>query len=253
MKDYYQIGETFGSYDLVGSYVNNGQLNAQFNFNLYDTAVPTFIQENFSFENLDKQMQKTFNVFGVNHLMGNVMDSHDKVRFMAYADADINLNTPDAEEIGWNNPPKVDNPLSYEKLKLYIAYLLTIPGIPVVYYGDEFGMTGAADPDNRRMMRFDNELSEWEKKALQEVSKIIHLRNQHSALRYGDFQTLQADENVYVYLRSDLNERILIAINKSNQSQEIKIKLPEFYNLKSENNTVLITLPPISWKVLEVE
>jgi cyclomaltodextrinase len=231
VRNYYQIGETFGSYDLVSSYVNNGQLNAQFNFNLYDTAIPTFTQEKFSFENLDKQMQKSFNVFGVNHLMGNVMDSHDKVRFMAYADGDINLNEPNAAEIGWSNPPKVDNPLSYEKLKLYLVYLLTIPGLPVIYYGDEFGMTGAADPDNRRMMRFGNELSGLEKKTLQEVSKIIHLRNQHPALRYGDFQTLLADENVYVYLRSDLNERILVAINKSNEEQILDIDFPGIYNL----------------------
>ena len=83
--------------------------------------------------------------------------------------------------------------------------------------------------------------------------KIIHLRNQHPALRYGDFQTLLADENVYVYLRSDLNERVLVAINKSKQPQEIKIKLPDFYNLKSESHPVSFSLPAVSWKVMEIE
>src|SRR5690606_30180448 len=81
-KTYYQIGETFGSYELVSSYVNNGQLDAQFNFILYDTAIPTFAGTASSFTSLDQQMQKTFDVYGVNHLMGNVIDSHDKVRFM---------------------------------------------------------------------------------------------------------------------------------------------------------------------------
>ena len=49
----YQIGETFGGYDLISSYVNNGQLSAQFNFNLYDTALPVFLKNENSFALLD--------------------------------------------------------------------------------------------------------------------------------------------------------------------------------------------------------
>src|SRR5690606_18214520 len=65
----YQIGETFGSFDLVNSYVNNGQLTAQFNFNLYDAALPVFLEPDISFSVLDEQMQKSFSVFGENNLM----------------------------------------------------------------------------------------------------------------------------------------------------------------------------------------
>ncbi len=230
--DYYQIGETFGSYELVSSYVNNGQLNAQFNFILYDTAIPTFIDENTPFTALDQQMQKTFSVYGVNNLMGNVMDSHDKTRFMAYADGDVSLNEGKAIEIGWNNPPEVDDPESYNKLKLYLAYMMTIPGLPVIYYGDEIGMTGAGDPDNRRMMRFDDDVTPVERKILEDVKKIINVRNSHSALRYGNFQTLLVNENCYAYLRSDLNERVLVALNKSRDDEKMNIALPEVYNLK---------------------
>src|SRR5690606_19490778 len=102
------------SYDLISSYVNNGQLNAQFNFNLYDTAIPVFIEDNVSFSALDIQMEKTFAVYGVNHTMGNIMDSHDKVRFMAYADGDVSMSSGDPAETGWSNPPEVDDRRSYE-------------------------------------------------------------------------------------------------------------------------------------------
>ena len=200
---------------MIASYVNNGQLNAQFNFNLYDVAIPTFLDEKASFKLLDYQMQKSFQVFGYNNLMGNIMDSHDKIRYMAYADGDLAINDGRASDMAWNDPPKVDDPKSYDKLKLHLAYLLTIPGIPIIYYGDEIGMTGAADPDNRRMMRFGDELNEYEKQTLEDVSKLIHIRKEHSALRYGDFLTLQADENIYAYLRSDMNERILTVVNKN--------------------------------------
>jgi glycosidase len=259
----YQIGETFGSYELISSYVNNGQLNAQFNFNLYDAAIPTFIKEDALFSNLDKEMQKTFSVYGVNHLMGNVMDSHDKNRFMAYADGDLDVTQWSAIEEGWNNPPMVDNPENYKKLILYMAYMNTIPGLPVIYYGSEFGMSGASDPDNRRMMRFDDQLSEYEKNTLAEVSKIVNIRKEHPALRYGDFYSIQADENIYAYLRSDFNERILVVLNKSNEEQKVQLSLPHIYNISflkdlntNENmsikNIAAIPVSAKSWEIYQL-
>ena len=234
----YQIGETFGGYDLISSYVSNGQLSAQFNFNLYDTAIPVFLQEEYSFELLDLQMQKTFQVYGVNHLMGNLVSSHDKIRYMAYADGDLEINDGRASDFAWTNPPTVDHPSSYEKLKLHLAFILTIPGVPVIYYGDEIGMTGASDPDNRRMMRFDNELNDYEKETFRDVSKIVHIRKEHPALRYGDFLTLKADKNIYAYIRSDLNERILVILNKGEKEQKVSLDLPAFYNIRRAQNLV---------------
>jgi cyclomaltodextrinase len=235
-KKVYQIGETFGSYDLISSYVNNGQLSAQFNFNVYDVALPTFLESKMSFAALDAEIKKSFLVYGENNLMGNIMDSHDKNRFMAFADGDLDVTQWSAVEEGWNNPPRVDNPANYEKAKLYYAYMNTIPGLPVIYYGSEFGMTGASDPDNRRVMRFGEELNQFEKRMLGDVRKIINLRKNHPALRYGDFLTLQADENIYSYIRSGANERILIILNKSEKSVPLQLNIPLMYGIKSAGN-----------------
>ena len=189
------------------------------------------------------------------------MDSHDKVRFMSYADGDVSLNEPDAAKIGWENPPRVDHKSSYDKLKLYLSYLLTIPGIPIIDYGDEFGMTGAADPDNRRMMRFGNQLSDWEKETLKDVQQLIKIRKENSALRYGDFYTLYVDDNTYAFIRSDLNERILVVFNKSNYAKNVELEIPGAYRdnyagnilngkqLLIENHKVTVPVESMSYSI----
>lgn len=260
-KEIYQVGETFGSFELISSYVNNGQLSSQFNFNLFDVALPVFLYPDNSFELLDLQMQKTFSVYGVNHLMANVMDSHDKIRYMAYADGDIEINSNEAKEIGWTNPPTVDHPDSYKKLQLHLAYILSIPGVPVIYYGDEIGMTGAADPDNRRMMRFDNKVNGYEKDNLKQISNLINLRKEHPALRHGDFYTLLADDIFYVYIRSDMNERVLVILNKSSKEATVELNIPGVYkintaeslsdegNYEVTNDSLKIEMSGISWNM----
>lgn len=259
----YQIGETFGGYDLISSYVNNGQLDAQFNFNLYDVAVPVFIDSTLPFTLLANEIQKTFDVYGNLHLMGNLLDSHDKIRYMAYADGALEINDGKAGEIGWKNPPKVKNPVSYKKTAAHYAYILTIPGVPVIYYGSEFGMTGASDPDNRRMMLFGDMLNENEKEMFADVSKLIHLRAKNTALRYGDFYTVHADKDTWGYVRSDGFQRILTFINKSGSEKTVEFQLPEVYKItKSKNlinNTefkisgkVTIVMKPYSYQILEL-
>ena len=252
-KIVYQIGETFGGYDLISSYVNNGQLSAQFNFNLYDTAIPVFISENGSFKTLDTEMKKTFSVYGVNHVMGNIMDSHDKMRYMAFADGDVPLDQAYNNEIGWNNPPQVDNKESYSKVKLHLSYILTIPGVPIIYYGDEIGMTGASDPDNRRKMRFDGEITEWEKEMLYDVQRIIKIRKEHPALRYGDFLTLLAEKDVYAFIRSDVNERVLVILNKGIEKAKLNLQIPAIYKLKNAINLIDKKNIEINSNVLNVE
>jgi cyclomaltodextrinase len=263
-KEVYQIGETFGDNDLIASYVNIGQLSAQFNFNLSYFAIPIFLEPGRSFASLDFHLKQSFEAFGYNNLMGNIMDSHDKVRFMAYADGKVQGQGIDTREMAWNNPPTVDHPSSYKKAELYLAYMFTIPGLPVIYYGSEFGMTGADDPDNRRMMRFGDALSVYERQMLDETKKIVKIRRQHSALRYGDFLALRADTAVFAYVRSDMNERVLVTLNKSERGESISVDLPEVYHSKMlidiitgrkiivKDGGVAIDIPPIGWRVFEV-
>lgn len=233
-------------------------------FNLYDAAVYAFASPLGDFTALAGELERTHRIYGTSHLMGNLMDSHDKVRFPALAEGDIRFDENSAER-AWKNPPQIDDEKTYEKVKLYQAYLHTIPGIPVVYYGNEIAMTGASDPDNRRMMRFGNHVTDAEKSVFAEVKRLIKLRHTHSALRYGDFQTLAVSKDVLAYLRSDLNERILVVLNKSDAPQKVSAKFPSFYYAKkmrdlqtddaSEiiNDEVSISLAPFQAKMFKVD
>jgi cyclomaltodextrinase / maltogenic alpha-amylase / neopullulanase len=261
----YQIGETFGDDDLISSYINNGQLSAQFNFNLSYLAIPVFLEPEQSFSTLDYYLRRSFKAFGPYNVMGNIMDSHDKVRYMAYADGKVKNQGVDTREMAWKNPPTVDHPSSYRKAELYLTYLMTMPGLPVIYYGSEFGMTGADDPDNRRMMRFDGQLTSLERQMMEVIREITKLRNSHSALRYGDVLALKADVSVYAYLRSDFNERVLVVLNKSEKAKTMTLQLPSAYkvhrlvdlmngtSIAVKNRNAHIELPGIGFRVFRVD
>jgi glycosidase len=262
--DIYQIGETFGSHNLIKSYVNKGMLDAQFNFNQFFIARRVFSESESNFLDLSSSIEKSLEVYGYNHVMGNLMDSHDQVRMMALFDGDITLSE-DATERAFQLPKiEVDDENSYRKEILYFTYLLSVPGIPVIYYGDEIGMTGAGDPDNRRMMRFDNELNPKEKEQLEKIKILINLRKKHSALRRGDFKTLYVTRDVLVFIRGDYNERLITCLNKSGNDEIIKFSLPDWikaasiksliYKMESGiiNNSVEIKIPAYSANILKI-
>jgi len=171
---------------------------------------------------------------------------------MAFLDGDLTLSD-DGTRRAWQEPPiTVDNPLTYRKELVFLGYILTVPGIPVIDYGDEFGLTGANDPDNRRMMRFGEELSDLEREQLQQVSNLIQLRNMHPALRRGDYLPLKAEKDIFIYSRGDANERLIIALNKSPDIQNPIIFLPDWLRGQSLRSLTNNNTWPIDYNTVKV-
>jgi len=122
-------------------------------------------------------------------------------------------------------------------------------------------MSGAPDPDNRRPMRFNGGLSDLERAHLPRFQRIVRLRSRYSALRYGDFNTLLADKDLYAYMRSDFHGRVLVLLNKSNRIRTVTLNLPksiitEAYDcMASESvtvrkNQITLTVDPIGWRII---
>ncbi len=215
MAPMFFVGETFMDRNGIMSFVGPNMLDGQFDFPLYDTIMDVFAKGKTGFGELEDSLSKSETIYGKETLMSPLIGNHDKSRFMAFADGDLpRSENDDEEEIGWATPLHVDNPAAYEKLKLAIGFLLSIDGVPMIYYGDEVGLTGAGDPDNRRMLPRDDQLDTAQKSVREYFSRISALRSSHPALRYGNRRLLVADETRYAFVRRQFDDRVLAVWNK---------------------------------------
>jgi len=261
---FYLVGETFMDRSGINSFIGPNRLDGQFEFPLYDTLLEVFGTGKEDFASLERSASASDRIFGPETVMSPLLGNHDKSRFMAYADGDLpDPGEPDEFVVGWTKPPKVDKESSYEKLKLAFTFVLTTPGAPTIYYGDEIGMTGAQDPDNRRMFPDPNKLTAAEKSVWEHVSKLNSLRSKHPAIRYGSRRAIQADQQSYAVIRAYLGDRVLIVYNRSDQPAKLDLNVgPEFLDgpLKDrlgslaraevKNGFLGLTLPPRSSALL---
>lgn len=224
-KRIYQVGETYGSRELIASYINSGMMDAQFDFAVYDQAVAAFARENESFEKLAGALQQSFDYYGYYNLMNYITGNQDKPRFISLAGGDLKFDE-NSKMAGWTRDIGVGNPVGYKKLQCFTAFNMTIPGIPTIYYGDEFGMPGANDPDNRRLMKF-GDFTPEEQQTREVTKKLVHLRREHLTLTLGDYQLLLADDIRYAYARTYFNKITVVFFNKDPEAREISVELPE--------------------------
>lgn len=140
--------------------------------------------------------------------MMNLVDSHDTQRA---------ISALEGYKKGQKGVPNDAKPETYAKMKLIPLIQMTYPGAPTIYYGDEAGMSGADDPDNRRGMiwgKGNQELVEW-------YAKLANIRNSYSVLRTGDIVPITVDDankaDVMAYSRNNQNNHALVVISRKAQ------------------------------------
>lgn len=129
----------------------------------------------------------------------NLLSSHDTARFLTVCNQDL------------------------KKAHLAAVVQFSWVGVPSVYYGEELGMVGGEDPDNRRGMRWD--LVVESNPTLQVYKKLIVARRSSKALQSGKPMILSANDQdqTIAFARTTKTEATVTVINRSNATQEVEI------------------------------
>lgn len=234
-NSFYQIGETYGSPELIGSYVNSGQMDGQFDFNMYDAGVNAFafdadLNESIkAFTRLKNTIEESFKYYGSHHLMGNISGNQDKPRFASLAEGTVKPDE-DTKLAGWTRDIQHSGTKGYNRMAQMMALNFTIPGVPVVYYGDEIAMVGGNDPDNRRVMKFDGYTSE-EKELREKVQALANLRKNKLELLYGDYKLISCTDGFFAFERNYFGKKSIILFSKN--AGEVTIKANDTADVKA--------------------
>ena len=164
----------------------------------------------------------------------NLLDSHDTPRFLSVAGGDTHA------------------------LKMAWLFMMTIPGTPSIYYGDEIGLTGEHDPHCRKSFLWDE--NKWDKDLHSYVRELTALRTNTPALRRGDFKRLWSANGVYAFSRTYTGESAVVAFNVSESPQQVRVTFeaenspkPAFGQISEfhHDGHLRFTIPPRSGVVLK--
>ncbi|MBW2453280.1 MAG: hypothetical protein JRI68_02165 [Deltaproteobacteria bacterium] len=155
---------------------------------------------------------------GSGAVLARILDNHDTPRFISVAQGE-GANDP------WNDPAEQPtDPEPYRRLELALAVQLTLPGLPVLFQGDEIGLAGANDPDCRRVMPAADELSDLQRHVRDTTRQLTRLRACSTALRRGDREAAVVTDDAYAYLRGrHLDHPVVVLVTTSDAPATIEL------------------------------
>lgn len=231
---YYLVGETYtggddGGRQYIKTFLGPNELHAQFDFPIYWATLGALAQYSSTMRSLEAAANATDATFGAAP-MSPFFGNHDVPRFLTQAAIMLD---GDGKAQAWWDPPVAapSDPAGYIKLRLALTFLGTQPGVPLLYYGDEVGLPGAQDPDNRRMMKWDA-YSQEELATRTHAQKVGAARRELLALRRGTRATAWVDDDLYVYSRlvpagpAAEAKIALVAINRSWSPRSESVPVP---------------------------
>jgi glycosidase len=202
-KNILLIGETWkNGIDML----RGDELDTIMNYRFRDAVIDYFAERTIGNKTFADRIESILfdYPYAAHNILYNLLDSHDTARFLTICKGDLN------------------------KLKLAVAFQMTFPGMPFVYYGDEIGMAGDTDPDCRRTMSWDSSNNE----ILEFYKKIINLRSCSNALKYGGFKHINTNSEIYSFIRAYEDEAAIVLINNSEKDNQLSLDSQQFYDNK---------------------
>lgn len=127
-----------------------------------------------------------------------LLDSHDTARFRTVVLGDVKAHAS------------------------AMTMMLTYPGVPSIFAGDEIGLEGSWGEDARRTINWDDR-SQWDYEFLSEVKKLVALRRSQDALINGGLRWVAAEDNYLVYLRESKKQSILVLVSRGPMNATIDL------------------------------
>lgn len=230
VNDFYTVGETFDSYDRIKAYIGPDQLDGQFDFDLYHGIRGAFLRPG------DAELATLFDSYETSRAvygdapMSTFLGNHDVLRFISEG-AEGWVDACQDGDIA--HAPAPTDPWAYESLRLGWTFLFTMPGRPLVYYGDELGMPGRGDPDNRQPMWWHAgdgsgdfsgtgsvdalaaTLDAQPAATLRHVKALANARADHPALYSGSWTEWWREWDVFAAARTSGSDHALVIYNRS--------------------------------------
>ena len=122
------------------------------------------------------------------------------------------------------------------KQNLYLTYclLMTIPGVPSIYYGSEAGIEGKKVNGNdgplRPCLELNNICNNGQGVLIHQIQQLISIRKSQSALKYGSYNQIHVNHEQFAFAREYNNEKVVVVLNSSDNSKELNIKLDMKFN-----------------------
>ncbi len=230
---FYMVGETFtGNASDIAYYVREDMLDGQFDFPLRTEIVDKVLMRQGSMSDLAGFMDGNDSFYWSGAVMSTFIGNHDLPRVVHYAEDSPRSGTDpwwNDKDLGWSSPPPVPGGTSaFERLVVGFGIVLTTPGAPLIYYGDEIGMAGAGDPDNRRPMDWNaSGYTAGQQLVFDSLQALNGIRTAHPALRYGSRSTLSSDFDTMSYVMElaigdvELDETVYVALNRADGANTV--------------------------------
>jgi glycosidase len=237
------LNDNLSQYQLISEYIDPDGLTGQFDFVLY-YAVPMNVfattargMIHADYWTMESQLQ-----YPSGAIMSPYIGSQDTARFATIATYDDNPALDQSQPYNqWTNIATAVPPASvFGEQRLALTWLMTLPGAPMVYYGDEYGETGGVDPNNRVAWRgASGQLSTDEAATLAWSRKVGTARKALPALRRGAYVSVfNTDQDRLVFARQDgAGDVAVVAMSRLTAGTTITAPLPASLGLA--NGSVL--------------
>lgn len=211
---HFLVGEVFtgpGAWgvDAIRYYLGPESLDSVFDFPLMWALRDALAHESAGFAAVEEILADVeAKTVGADAVIARMLGNHDTTRFASEA-------AGDAAGDPWDSPPpQPEDPDVYARQRLALGLLLTLPGLPVLYYGDEVGLAGRNDPDCRRVMPADAALSQPQRELQATARALGRLRRCSEALRRGARTPLVVDGDAYAFARTTDAQAALVLVSR---------------------------------------